>query len=29
MDEEIKEVLKKNFELTQDTHRMIKKFISL
>ncbi len=25
MDEEIKEVLKKNLELTQDTHRMIKK----
>jgi len=25
MDEEIKEVLKKNLELTQDTHRMVKK----
>ena len=25
MDEEIKEVLKKNFELTQDIHRMVKK----
>ena len=25
MDEEIKEVLKKNLELTQDVHRMVKK----